>query len=301
MTATRDYDLWGVPFDGASTLGWPGSRYAPARIRAALAWMLMRVQDGQIYSNDLGRVLNVPDGSFRDRGDAAVVAHDLMASLDGCSAAVADSIRDGRIPVVLGGDDSLLFACVRGFHDQHEGPIAIVHCDAHLDLLDENEQQGRFSQSSGMRRALELPRVSAAHSIQVGVRNFNFAASRRVIEDVGLDQLPATEFDALGTDGAAQRIKDRVAGCEHVFLAFDIDVLDPAFAPGAGAHEPGGLTARQALDLVRAVAPLCGGMSMVEVNPLRDLNDVTASLAANLVFAFVVAGLNGGERGPSAG
>src|SRR4029077_10307485 len=174
---SRSFDLWGVPFDGASTLGWPGSRYAPERVRKALGWLLMRAQDERIYSNDTGLLHPFPTGLLRDRGDAAVVAHDLMASLEACAAAVASSVSDGRVPIVIGGDDSLLYACVKGFHDSHTGSVGILHFDAHLDLMDESRLQGRFSQSSGMRRALELPRVSAAHSIQVGVRNFNFPKS----------------------------------------------------------------------------------------------------------------------------
>ena len=284
------FDLWGVPFDGAATLGWPGSRYAPERVRTALRWMLMRPQNEQIYSIDTGRLLPFPNDLLRDRGDADVVAHDLMASLDACSAAVASSIADGRVPIVVGGDDSLLYACVKGFHDSHEGSIGILHFDAHLDLMDENRQQGRFSQSSGMRRALELPRVSAANSVQVGVRNFNFPASFEFIQRVGLAELPATEFHELGTASAVERILARLDGCDHVWWAFDIDVVDPSAAPGAGAHEPGGLTSRQALDCVRMLASRCEGLSIVEVNPLTDTRDMTSILAANLAFHFALFG-----------
>ena len=288
--ASRQYDVWGVPFDGASTLGWPGSRYAPTRIREALGWMTMRVQEGWIYSTDTGELHPFPDGLLRDRGDVGVVPHDLMASLEACSAAVAGSVREGRLPIVLGGDDSLLYACVRGFQDGHSGSVGVLHFDAHLDLLDESRAQGRYSQSSGMRRALELERVSVRHSIQVGVRNFNFPASRRFIEEAGLEQLPAAEFHRLGTDAAVDRIRRRLDGCDHVFWAFDIDVVDPSTAPGAGAHEPGGLTSRQVLDCVRMLAGRCEGMSVVEVNPLLDHRDQTSILAANLAFAFAVFG-----------
>ena len=290
---TRGCDLWGVPFDGASTLGWPGSRYAPARIREALGWMRMRAQDGRVYAVDTGALQAFPPDLIRDRGDVAVVPHDLMATLAACSEAVADSVRAGRVPIVLGGDDSLLYACLKGFHDGHQGTIGILHWDAHLDLLDESAAQGRYSQSSGMRRSLELERVSAAHTIQVGVRNFNFPASRRFIEEHGLEQLPAAEFERLGAEAAAERIRRRLEGCDHVFWAFDIDVVDPSAAPGAGAHEPGGLTTRQVLDSVRLLAGSCGGMSIVEVNPLTDQRDMTSILAANIAFAFAVYGLDG--------
>ena len=291
---SRRFDLWGVPFDGAATLGWPGSRYAPERVRAALRWMLMRSQNEQIYSIDTRRLLPFPNDLLRDRGDADVVAHDLTASLDACAAAVASSIADGRVPIVIGGDDSLLYACVKAFHDSHEGSIGILHFDAHLDLMDENRQQGRFSQSSGMRRALELPRVSAAHSIQVGVRNFNFPSSFEFIQRVGHAELPATEFHELGTAGAVERILARLDGSDHVWWAFDIDVVDPSAAPGAGAHEPGGLTSRQVLDCVRMLAGRCEGLSIVEVNPLTDTRDMTSILAANLALHFAIFGQESG-------
>jgi agmatinase len=295
-TVTRAFDLWGVPFDGASTLGWPGSRYAPERVRTALGWMTMRAQDERIYSIDTGRLHHFEATLLRDRGDAGVVPHDLMASLQACSAAVSDSLGQGRVPVVIGGDDSLLYACVKGFHDGHEGRVAILHFDAHLDLLDESRRQGRFSQSSGMRRALELPRVSVKHSIQVGVRNFNFPASREFITNLGLAQLPAVEFHQLGTEAAVDQILQRLSGCDHVFWAFDIDVIDPSAAPGAGAHEPGGLTSRQVLDCVRRLAGHCDGLSIVEVNPLLDHHDMTSTLAANLAFAFAVFGQERADR-----
>lgn len=287
---SRSFDLWGVPFDGASTLGWPGSRYAPELVRKALGRMVNRAQDEHIYSNDTGQLHRFAADLLRDRGDASVIAHDLMASLDACAAVVASSLREGRLPIVIGGDDSLLYACVKGFHDSNEGSVGILHFDAHLDLMDENRQQGRFSQSSGMRRALELPRVSASHSIQVGVRNFNFPASYEFIRKVGLEQLPATEFHRLGTEGVVERILARLKGCDHVFWAFDIDVVDPSAAPGSCAHEPGGLTSRQVLDSARLLAGHCEGFSIVEVNPLMDHRDMTSTLAANLAFNFAVFG-----------
>lgn len=287
---TRNFDLIGVPFDGGATLGWPGSRYAPARIRAALSWMTMRIQNGQIYSLDTGQLHEVGDDLLSDAGDVQVIPSDLMATLERCRDAVKGSVRRGRVPIVLGGDDSLLYGSVWGFHQAVEGSVGIIHFDAHLDLMDENRQQGRFSQSSGMRRALELPRVSAEHSIQVGVRNFNFPASHEFIQKAGLAQLPAAEFHELGTSAAIERITSRLQGCDHVWWAFDIDVIDPSAAPGAGAHEPGGLTSRQVLDCVRLLSPRCGGLSIVEVNPLKDVGDMTSTLAANLAFSFVVFG-----------
>lgn len=289
-TRSRGFDLWGVPFDGASTLGWPGSRYAPAKVREALAWMTMRGEDGWVYSLDIDDLVPFTADTLADRGDVAVVAHDVERTLAACSAAVTESVLAGRVPVVIGGDDSLLFGAARGLHDAVFGSVAVLHFDAHLDLMDSNVTQGRLSHSSGMRRATELERIDPKLCLQVGPRNFNFPSSRRHKRDTGLEHIGAADFAELGTAEVTRRALEHVSGADHVLLAFDIDVVDPAHAPGAGAHEPGGITSRQAMDAIRLLAPRCSAMVLTEVNPLRDLNDQTANLAAYLIFSFIVFG-----------
>jgi formiminoglutamase/agmatinase len=279
----------GVPFDGAATLGWPGARYAPAEVREHLAWMRMRVQDGEVYWLDADRIVPFDGSQLIDAGDAPVVPHDLMATLDAVRAKAREETAAGRIPVVVGGDDSILFPAVAGFHDAVPGTVAIVHFDAHLDLLDGSPRQGRYSQSSGMRRALELPRVAARHSVQVGTRNFNFPASKRFLDSVGLTEIPARAVLRQGTGWVLERIRGVVRGADHLFVAVDIDVLDPAHAPGVGWHEPGGLTSRELIDLLVELAPVTGGLALNEVNPMTDQRAQTSILAANLVFQFAVA------------
>jgi formiminoglutamase/agmatinase len=284
--------LIGAPFDGAATLGWPGARYAPAEIRRHLGWMTMRAQEGLLYWIDEDRLVPFDPSRLVDAGDAAVVPHDLLATLRAVREKTAQETRAGRIPVVVGGDDSILYPAVAGFHDAVPGTIALVHLDAHLDLLDESPGQGRYSQSSGMRRALELDRVLARHSVQVGTRNFNFPSSKRFIDAVGLTELPARAVLRHGPDWTLERIRAAVGGADHVFVSVDMDVLDPAHAPGVGWHEPGGLTSRQLLDLVAALAPATGGFALNEVNPMTDHRAQTAILAANVIFQFAVAALN---------
>jgi len=279
----------GVPYDGAATLGWPGARYAPAEVRRHLTWMRNRLQDGHIYWVDEDRVVAFDAEQLHDAGDAAVVPHDLMSTLAAVRAKTAEETRAGRIPAVVGGDDSILFPAVGGFHDSVAGTVAIVHFDAHLDLMDESPAQGRYSHSSGMRRALELPRVDPRRCVQVGTRNFNFPSAKRFINDIGLTEVPARAVRRRGTDWTLARIGEVTTGADHVFLTIDMDVLDPAHAPGVGWHEPGGLTSGELLDLLVALAPRVGGFALNEVNPMTDAGHQTTILAANLVFQFAVA------------
>lgn len=289
-TQARRFDLWGVPYDGASTLGRPGSRYAPARVRESLGWITQRVQDGAIFSLESNSVHEVGDNLLTDRGDAQILPHDIDASLEACTDAVIDSIKSGSVPIILGGDDSLLFPVARGVHDALPGKVGIIHFDAHLDLLDHNPHQGKFSQSSGMRRALELDRIQPENCIQVASRHFNFPSSAEFKRNTGLSHLTVGEFQALGPAAAARRILDHVAGADHIFLSFDIDAIDPAFAPGSGAHEPGGLTSSEALEVVRLLAPHCDALAITEVNPMVDLAGATTTLAAYLLYHFAVFG-----------
>ncbi|ONK15479.1 arginase family protein [Streptomyces sp. MP131-18] len=293
----RRYTLLGAPFDGAATLGWPGSRYAPARIRQAMSWILQRRENGQIYCLDHAALHPFPEDLLTDGGDVHTVAHDLEATLGAAADGVRDTLAGGRLPVLLGGDDSLLFPAARGLAESGAGSVAVIHLDAHLDLLDRSEQQGAHSHSSGMRRASELPAVDVSASVQLASRHFNFPSSLAYRADRGLRNIPAAEIHRRGADPVADDVIAHVSGADRVLLAFDIDCIDPAHAPGAGAHEPGGLTSFQAISLVQRLAPHVDAMVLTEVNPLTDLHDQTANLAAYLVAHFVV---HGGVTGSNA-
>jgi len=285
----RPLAFLGVPFDGGATLGWPGARYAPDEVRRNLAWMRMRVEEGRIYWIDRDEVVPFDPNSLQDEGDVAVVPHDLMATLAATRSRVADIAGAGKVPVVVGGDDSLLFPSVAGLHDALSGVVAVVHFDAHLDLTESNPRQGTHSQSSGMRRALELDRVDAHQCVQVGTRNFNFPSSKAFIDSVGLTEIPATRVLADGVPAAMATVDSVIGAADHLFVSVDIDVLDPAFAPGVGWQEPGGLTVRQLLDFLVALAPRADGLALNEVNPMTDHRSQTSIVAANLIFQFAVA------------
>lgn len=286
----RRYSLVGAPFDGGATLGWPGSRYAPDRIRASLRWMLQRREDGHVHAVDTDELVPFPDDLVTDGGDAAIVAHDLEATIDAVAERVRDTVTSGAVPVVLGGDDSLLYPVARGLAEPTDGTVAVVHLDAHLDLLDRNANQGTHSHSSGMRRATELENVDVTASIQVGGRHFNFPSSYRHRRDVGLRGISAAQVHHRGALAVADDVVQHVASADAVLLAFDIDCIDPAHAPGAGALEPGGLTSFQAIEFVQRMAPHVDAMVLTEVNPMTDVQDRTAVLAAYLVVHLALHG-----------
>ncbi len=290
MNNTRQFDLWGIPFDGESTLGWPGSRYAPDRVRACARWINMRIQQGKVYCLETDSEIAVGDQLLTDRGDVKVIPNDTLKTFAATSSAVKSSIQQGRVPIMIGGDDSLLFPVAQGVHEALSGRIGIIHFDSHLDLMDESELQGRHSQSSGMRRSLELARIAPTDCIQVCERHFNFPASGKFKHDNDLMHLSAREVLKIGAEATVARILARVKQADHLFLSFDIDSVDPAYAPGAGAHEPGGISSDQALQMVEMLAPHCAAMAITEVNPTKDVGDMTSTLAAYLAFSFAVYG-----------
>ena len=249
----------------------------------------MRVEDGRIYWIDRDEVVPFDARALHDAGDVPVVPHDLLATIAATRDLVRSEAESGRVPLVIGGDDSILFPAVAGVHDAVSGSVAVVHFDAHLDLLDRSDAQGTHSQSSGMRRALELERVDPRLCVQVGTRNFNFPSSKEYIDSIGLTELPAARVLSDGVASTLERVLEIIEPADHVVLSVDIDVLDPAYAPGVGWQEPGGFSSRFLLDLLLPLASRVAGFALNEVNPMTDQGSQTSILAANLVFQFVVA------------
>jgi agmatinase len=289
MMATR-YGLIGMPWDFSASLGWPGSRYGPDAVRKSLRWFTMRLQSGYLYWLDREEVVGpLPDGLITDLGDAQLYAEDLQRSFQSIADAVASARREGYLVVGLGGDDAVTYPFFRGLYDTSEGTWGMIHLDAHLDLMDESSYQGRYSHSSGIRRITEMERFRPSALIQIGVRNFNYKTSHDYVLENGIRHISAPRFMEMGVRAVVEEALSAVQGVDHVHLALDIDVLDPGFAPGAGAFEPGGLTSRQMIDFVADVAPRCEAFSLVEVNPLVDYRDLTSAVAATLIGHFIAA------------
>jgi agmatinase len=284
------FGLLGLPYDTSASLGWPGARYAPARIREALRWIQNRIVDNRVFDVESGQVVDLSRLEFRDFGDARISRFDHESSLAQLKAEIDQLFAAGFIPILLGGDHCVTWPGLQSLHSHRTGAIGIIHLDAHLDLLEGSDIQGPHSGSSEIRRALELPQISGKNVVQVGVRGFNYPEHHQYIRQAGISLIPPAEIFTDGVEAVAEKaLKIAGAATSHIYLTADIDVLDSAFAPGSGANEPGGITSWQLLHFVRRVAPQVDAMDIVEVNPLTDYRDVTSAVAARLVFDFLTA------------
>ena len=272
-----DVAVVGIPTDGAVVYR-SGARFGPEGIRSASVML-------RNYNPMLG--VDVVDRlSLVDYGDVPTVPGATAESLERSAAALGDVVRAGVTTLCLGGDHTVLLAELRALAPVH-GPLALVQLDAHHDLWDEYFGQKLFH-GSVVRRALDEGLIDPARSIQAGLRgSLARADDARLPSELGIEALTAEELLALGPGAFSQRVRDRV-GDGPCFLSFDVDFVDPAFAPGTGTPEVGGPSSREALTFVRSLAGLdFRGFDCVEVSPPFDPAAVTAFVAANACFEML--------------
>jgi agmatinase len=264
-----DVAVMGFPYDAAVTYR-PGCRLGPRAIRAA------SVQLAELKAFPFGFDL-LESMSIVDRGDCMLDPHHPESVAPAIEAAAAEVIASGAKLLALGGDHFIAWPLLRA-HAAHYGPLALVQVDAHGDLWPDDP--GRIDHGTMMGRAIREGLVDAARSTQVGVRTFHESTE-------GLEVLTAPWVHREGIGAALDVVRDRAGGAP-VYLSFDIDALDPAFAPGTGTPVAGGLTSWQALELVRGLAPLnLVGMDLVEVSPPFDHAEITALAAATVAHDWL--------------
>ncbi|PTX64791.1 formiminoglutamase/agmatinase [Melghirimyces profundicolus] len=276
--------ILGFPWDGGATLGRPGSRFAPQAIREALQWFTNRIGDQKVYDVEKKRLVDLTKMELSDYDDIDIAAYSTEKTFQNAEDSVRELLNSGVFPLILGGDHSISYPMIKALHDQTEGKVGIIQLDAHLDLVDDSPVQGRFSQSSQMRRALELSRIEPENIVQIGVRGYNYPWYETYLKETGIVQITAAEVHQTKPNQVIERTLAACEGVEKIYLTFDIDVLDPAFAPGTGANEPGGLTPVQCLSILEGLYPHINAMDIAEVNPLYDHHGITSSLAARIVF-----------------
>jgi len=272
-----DVAIVGIPTDGAVVYR-SGARFGPEGIRSASV-MLRNF-------NPLLRVDVVERLSLVDYGDVPTVPGSTADSLERSERALAEVVDAAVTTLCLGGDHTVLLAELRALARRH-GPLALIQLDSHHDLWDEYFGQKLFH-GSVVRRAVEERLVDPSRSVQAGLRgSLGSAEEAGYPAELGIDALTYEELAALGPAGFSQRVRDRV-GDAPCFLSFDIDFVDPAYAPGTGTPEVGGPSSREALTYIRSLAGLdFRGFDCVEVSPPFDPAGQTAFVAANACFEML--------------
>lgn len=264
--------ILGVPFDSATSFR-KGAAMAPARIRELTPHCAPTTEEGR----------SLTGMRVRDYGD---VPHDLdwgrfFAAVESQAAQVL------RHPLALfiGGDHSVTIPLTAAFSRAVSGSFGVVHLDAHPDLADTFEGS-RWSHACTDRRILELPNIAPAHLVFVGLRSWmaDELAFLDAHPDIGVHT--AREVYRQGVQAIAQRVVAQLSGVDAVYVTLDIDVLDPAYAPGTGTPEAGGLSTRELLELLHLLLARLPvrALDIVEVSPPLDHADITAFAALKVIY-----------------
>lgn len=281
----KKFGIVGFPWDGGASLGRPGARFAPKEIREAFKWFENRIENNQVYDVDKRKLYTLPEGGIEDFGDVDITAYSTEKTFKNAEERITQLIEDDIFPFVLGGDHSISYPVIKSLHDNTRGEIGIIQFDAHLDLVDETEVQGRFSQSSQMRRAIELERINPEHVVQIGVRNFNYPFYAKYLQEIGVVQYTASQVHSMEPKRLIEKVLNKdLKDADHIYLTFDMDVLEPGLAPGTGANEPGGLNVVQVFSMLEELYDKVDIFDIAEVNPLYDVRDITTTIGAKIMF-----------------
>jgi agmatinase len=272
-----DFALAGVPWDGATSYR-TGQRLGPDAIRKVSVTLrpYNLALDVDIFEHCAGI----------DFGDLLVIAGYIEDTYAKIEAELCPLIEAGIIPVLMGGDHSITLPELRAIAKTH-GPVALIHFDSHTDTNDQYFGKPYYH-GSPFRRAVEENIVLAESSIQIGMRGSVY--SKDAYDDstaLGFKVITMSAVREMGLEELMETVRKRV-GQHKVFVTFDIDVVDPAYAPGTGTPEVGGFTSAEAIDLVRGLQGLnFVGFDVVEVLPDKDPAEITALLAANIVYEYL--------------
>ena len=274
-----DVAVVGVPFDAGVSYR-PGARFGPSAVREA-SRLLRPYNPGLDVSPFAAQ-------QVADAGDIAANPFDINEAIETIEDAATSLQADGTRLVTIGGDHTIALPLLRAVKAAH-GPVAVVHFDAHLDTWD-TYFGAPYTHGTPFRRAFDEGLLDPEGCLHVGIRGPLYDADDLVADGaVGFQLVPATELEHLGSLGVIERIAARV-GDRPVYVSVDIDVLDPAFAPGTGTPEAGGLTSRELLAVLRSFARLnLVGADIVEVAPAYDHAQITGIAAAHVGYELLSA------------
>jgi agmatinase len=268
--------ILGMPFDTAASYR-VGARFGPQAIRqASLLLFPFNPAQGVYPFEETGAI---------DIGDLSVIPHNIHRSYDIITEQVVELLKAGMVPVGLGGDHSVTLATLRAMSKVY-GPIALIHFDSHTDTWDTYYGE-KYWHGSPFIRAFEEKLLIPEKVFQIGIRGtLNHPGDIDASTELGFHVVTTRDLRRRGPEDVVAEIR-RTIGDTPVFLTFDIDFVDPAFAPGTGTPEVGGYSSGETLEIVRMLTGFRYiGFDMVEVLPTYDHAQITALLAATLVHEF---------------
>ncbi len=272
-----DIAMIGVPYDGAVT-NRPGARHGPREIRNASSMMRSIHPSTRIDPYELCRV-----------GDGGDVPFSRAYDIEGAHADIEEFFsafhREGVTPLAAGGDHSITLPILRAIAS--EQPVGLIHVDAHTDTWDEY-MGSPYSHGAPFRRATEEGLIDPERTVQIGIRGAqNSSEGWDFSQSSGMRVLFMEDVTRMGIDAVAKEAR-RVVGSGPTYLSFDIDSLDPAFAPGTGTPEVGGLTTVESLTLLRKLRGVrLIGADVVEVAPAYDPSGTTALIGATMMYELL--------------
>jgi agmatinase len=271
-----DVAIVGAPFDMGTTYR-SGARFAPQAVRRISA-----LYDS--YSPDLGMDL-LEEITVGDIGDIFVIPSNIEKTFDQIDLGVSHIIEAGCFPVIVGGDHSIGYPDAKALAKHVDGRMGIVHFDRHIDTaettMDERMHTTHWS------HATKLPNVPPTNLVQIGIGGWiGNHSGVEVAQRIDTTVITMFDVEELGIRRAMDiALEIAWKNADAVYLSFDIDVVDPGYAPGTGTPEPGGMTPREALQAVRMVAREgLVGMDLVEIAPPYDHSDITAQLGARVIM-----------------
>lgn len=269
--------LVGVPWDGGTT-NRAGARHGPREVRNMSSLMRKVHHVSRIAPYDLVRI--------GDLGDSPVNPIDLLDSLKRIEGFFREVHQAGTVPLSVGGDHLVTLPIFRAL--AHHRPIGMIHFDAHSDTNDRYFGDNPYTHGTPFRRAVEEGLLDPKRTVQIGIRGSIYSAEDEAFaEECGIRVIHMEEFAELGVQATLAEAR-RVVGDGPTYISFDVDVLDPAFAPGTGTPEIGGMTTLQAQQMIRGLRGLnLIGADVVEVSPPFDQGGATALVGATMMFELM--------------
>jgi agmatinase len=289
-----DVAVLGVPFDAGVSYR-PGARFGPAHVRECSRLLRPYNPAADVEPFAVQQVV--------DAGDLGANPFSIEDAIEEIQAGVRAMLERASRVVTIGGDHTIALPLLRAMAAAH-GPVAVVHFDAHLDTWD-TYFGAAYTHGTPFRRASEEGLIDRSGCLHVGTRGPLYSTHDLADDaELGFQIVASVEMDDIGAQGVLERIRDRVQD-RPVYVSIDIDVLDPAFAPGTGTPEAGGMTSRELLAIVRGLSHLnLVGADVVEVAPVYDHTEVTVLAASHVIYELLSAmarptGRGATEAGPN--